>query len=225
MIRVLILVFLVASCGSETSTSPEVDAGVDNGPDLSAAGNCSFYQGWVTDTVRALPRDCTTPADCMVVERAGNCECSISATIGGDLAALNTALQSLDERSCAHPFACLQNMSQCSYQTPFEEKELVVTCVENVCGLIEVMACDAYVARKTGGLYPPGACTMDSDCELRDDLNPCGCDESYPSSFPFVLENEVFTLMQRNEGRCAFTCDACPTVTEAYCDGGKCASR
>ncbi len=225
MMRTLIVLLFVASCGAETATTAEPDGGTDSGPELSAAGTCSSYQGWVTDTVRGLPRDCSTPADCMVVERAGNCECSISAKIGGDLAALNTALQALDENSCSHPFACLGSMSQCSYQTPFENKELVVTCKENTCGLIEVMACDTYVARKNGGIYAPGGCTMDTDCELRDDLNPCGCDEAYPASFPFVLENEAFTLMQRNEGRCAFTCDACPPATEAFCDAGKCASR
>ncbi len=225
MMRYIFLLVLVASCGSETSTSPTVDAGIDAREDLSAVGTCSSYQGWVTDAVRALPRDCSTVADCMVVERAGNCECAISATIGGDLAAVNTALQSLDDHSCSHPFACIDGMSQCSYQTPFEDKELVVTCMESQCGLIEVMACDTYIARKDGGIYPPGSCTVDSDCELRDDLNPCGCDEAYLGSFPFVLENEVFTLMQRNQGRCDFTCDACPSVTEAFCDAGKCAAR
>jgi hypothetical protein len=223
--RYFLSLILITSCGSDTSTSPTLDAGNDTREDLSAAGTCASYKGWVTDAVRALPRECSTVSDCMVVERAGNCECAISATIGGDLAAVNTALQSLDEHSCSHPFACIDGMSQCSYQTPFEDKELVVTCAANECGLIEVMACDTYVARKNGGLYPPGSCTVDSDCELRDDLNACGCDEPYLASFPFVLENEAFTLMQRNQGRCDFACDACPTVTEAFCDAGKCAAR
>ncbi len=225
MIRYLFLFVLVTGCGSDTSTSPTVDAGNDNREDLSAMGTCSSYQGWVTDAVRALPRECSTVADCMVVERAGNCECAISATIGGDLASVNMALQSLDDHACSHPFACVEGMSQCSYQTPFEDKELVVTCVENQCGLIEVMACDTYSARKNGGLYPSGSCIVNSDCELRDDLNPCGCAESYPVNFPFILENEAFTLMQRNQGRCDFTCDACPSATEAFCDAGKCAAR
>ena len=217
-----------AGCGSDSSpstTNNGTDAGVDAAADVTTGGTCSSYQGWVTDAVRSLPRECNTATDCMVVERAGNCECAIAATIGGDIAALNTALSELDERSCKHPFACLANMSQCSYQTPFDNKELVVTCEQNTCGLVEVMACDTYVARKDGGIFSPSACTVDSDCALRDDLNPCGCDEAYQAAFPFVIENEVYTLIARNQGRCSFTCDTCPQVTEAFCDNGTCAAR
>lgn len=221
-----LLALLVAACSSDASDpSPDVDAGSDAQADLSIGGMCSNYQQWVTDAVRNLPRTCQTASDCMVVERAGNCECALAATVGGDLAALSTALDELDAHECRHPFTCAQAMSQCSYATPFEDTELIVACRESTCALEEVMACDTYVARKNGGIFPAGACETDADCELRDDLNPCGCMEAYPASFPFLVANAAYELIQRNQSRCGFTCTGCPAVAEAFCDAGKCAAR
>lgn len=218
------LLFCVA-CGTETSENSP-DAGADAAADVATGGTCATYQDWLTDAVRSLPRTCETPADCLIVDRAGQCECALAVTLGGgDIAAFNTALQELDAHECRHPFACLEGMAQCSYQTPFEQTELLVTCEQNVCGLVELMACDAYVARKNGGIFPAGACETDDDCTLRDNLNPCGCQEALPKEFPFLLENAVFDLMPRNDTRCDFTCDGCPAVTEAFCDAGKCAAR
>lgn len=223
------VVFACVACGSETADKtpkPQNDAGLDSGADTGIVGSCATYQDWLTDAIRALPRTCETAADCLVVERAGRCECAIAVTLGGgDIAAFNTALQELDEHSCRHPFACVESMSQCDYQTPFENTELLVTCEQNVCGLIELMACDSYNARKNGGLFPAGACETDDECTLRDDLNPCGCMEAMPQEFPFLLENAAYDLMPRNDTRCGFACDGCPPVTEAFCDAGKCAAR
>lgn len=219
-------VAFLGGCGSDSMTpNVQPDAGTDTSSNLSPTGTCANYQGWVTDAVRSMPRECNTPSDCLVVERAGNCECSLAVSMGSDVAALTTALNELDENACKHPFACIESMAQCAYDTPFEDTELVVTCEDNVCNLVELMTCDTFVQHKNGGLYPAGACTVDADCELRDDLNPCGCPESYPSAFPIVLQNDVYALIQQNSSRCTFVCQACPAVTEALCDLGKCAAR
>ncbi len=237
VLSLLMFVFAMAlGCGSEDTDEPasnQVSNGTTNNTANNASTNnasnqtgnngvdCIAAQNDVASAIRALPRECITDNDCIVVERAANCECANSVSFRSDLSEFEESLSRLDAGSCGHPFACAQQ--SCSYDSGFTPSELVPVCdVDQTCTLREALTCDAFADGAKGGLVTAGACNSDEDCVLRDDLNPCGCDEGVTNQFPVLVAQSIYDLIELNTTRCDFTCDSCPTVTEARCIDNLC---
>lgn len=203
---------------------PDSDAMVEDEPDTSdpVSTDCIELQSQTAEAIRALPRGCSADSDCMVVPRAADCECDNAINASADLAPFEDLLGELDDAQCGHPFTCSQPMCP----EPGASFEILAECQlregEQTCGLRETFTCDAIEAGATGGLVNSGSCTDHEDCVLRNDLNPCGCDEGITNQFPLLSASAIAEEIEFNGSRCNFTCDACPEVAEARCVDNVC---
>ncbi len=225
----IFLFVALAACSDDSGSDNNANNGnnnannannVNNGNNLNNGNNvevCGDVQNRMIEAIRGMPRDCNTDADCVIVPRAGQCECNLGVKSTSDVPGFQSVLQELIDNACTHPFACSQ--PTCSYDTgtAFEPKELVATCEDNTCKLIEVMQCDAYAQRVNGGVSPSGNCLTDDDCTLRTDLNPCGCAEGISTNYPILTAEGVYNMMSVNMQRCSFSCDGCPQFSQAVC--------
>lgn len=218
-ISAFLLALLVCACGEPDESDNNANA---NG-ETSIAMICEERGNTVADAIRNLPKTCSDDSECQVVARAGNCDCSNGVSASADLAEFEAAIVALDENDCVHPFSCAGD--QCAYDRGYREPELIGVCEMGECAVAETMACSEFEANVYGGLIPPSRCETASDCMLRNDLNPCGCQEGVGTDFPFLAAQSTYDLIGLNKDRCDFVCDACPQVTEAACVQNVCIAQ
>lgn len=216
----LFLTFVAIGCGDTEPT----DGSNGDSNNTSVAETCETSGNAVADAIRALDRSCESDVECRIVERAGDCECANSVNIMADLTAFDSALQTLDENMCVHPFASCGSV-QCDYTRGYREPELIGTCEQNECVVTETMTCAEFEENVYGGLVAPSRCETAEDCTLRNDLNPCGCNEAVGLDFPFLSAQSTYDLIGINRDRCNFTCEACPQVTTAACVQNVCVAQ
>lgn len=222
MPRALITCALLFLCVCAACGESEGDSANSSG-NVSTAMICEETGNSVADAIRALPQECVSDDECQVVERAGNCECAKAATRDADLSEFETALAALDANECLHPFTCADD--QCSYDRGYREPELIGTCEMGECVVTEAMTCAEFEENVYGGLVAPSRCETADDCVLRNDLNPCGCQEAVGEAFPFLAAQSTYDLIAVNRDRCEFVCEVCPPVTEAACIQNVCIAQ
>ena len=212
-----VAIALLFGCG-------ESEADNNDGNNGNTAETCETSGNAVADAIRALPRACESDAECRVVERAGNCECANAINAMADTSEFDAALANLDANMCVHPFAGC-GAAQCAYERGYRDPVLVAQCVESECVVAEAMSCAEFEQNIYGGLVAASRCETANDCTLRNDLNPCGCQEGVGTDFPFLAAESIYNLIGINRDRCDFTCEACPAVTEAACVQNVCVAQ
>jgi hypothetical protein len=217
-----LLVFAFAMACGDGATDDQPDAGSSGsdtsfGVDTSNVAMCVDLTLKTQDALRALPRACATAEDCQIVPRSGQCECSGSFSVTADLSVFDASIAAIESNGCNHPLKCFNVANKCEYQSIFENPELIATCEANECGLAEVVSCETFVANAYGGYTATTQCTSDEQCSLRQDLNPCGCFEAVPTSYPFLAAEQIHEMIGRNRARCDLMCGACTNVSEAVC--------
>jgi len=212
---------LLSACAQPANDGTDGETnGADAGTDPDGGGGtgdeCKPLQDDVTAAIRGLPRDCVSDDDCQIIDRGGQCECEGVFSASADASELISALSALDDAECRHPFACV-GTSDCEYDVLTPDGEILAQCDGGSCKPVQVMTCDDYVAKSEGGIIPPQACETDTDCYLRDDLNPCRCAEAVSKDFPALTASAVADLMAIDTPRCSPVCDGCIIPNAAVC--------
>ena len=232
---VLIFLFVVAaSCGTPTPSNSN-SGGRDTGQNTSgdAGDNTHTANSTIAPTnggteacveigerfkeaVRALPRACVTDTDCMVVSRAQVCDCDLAVARSSDTVEHDAIRAELDAEQCSNPFGCPTDT--CPYRRLSEPGELYARCGEaNECEIVQLLPCAEYEARGHGGIVPPGACVAAAGCTLRNDLNPCGCNEAITTNFPALAVQPIREMIEINDRRCNLQCMGCNSPGDAVC--------
>jgi hypothetical protein len=231
-IILLIAALFVVGCGkpepgnngnSTPNAEPQPDGGNNgntnggtNGSSNSSQDGCAELNEPFKDAVRAMPRNCVTDADCKLVARAQVCDCDLAVSATSDTAEYDDVRAQLDAASCSNPFGCPGN--ECPYRKLAEPGELYAHCGEGgECEVLQIMSCEQYEMNAMGGIASGGGCMEATDCTLRNDLNPCDCNEAVSENFPFLVIQSINEMMDINDARCDVQCTACPMPTEAVC--------
>lgn len=228
-----ILFCALLACGKPTSVDPpdggaepptdasEPDLSGTNGsttsPDSGGGGACEDIAARFMDAVRAIPRDCVTDADCKILPRAQSCDCDLAVSAASDTAAYDAVRAEADAEQCENPFGCATG--ECPYRRLSTTGEIYGHCTEEgQCETLQIMSCTEYEARAQGGIANPGGCEVDTDCQLRNDLNPCDCAEGVTTNFPFLATSAIYELIQINDQRCGeVSCGPCEIAEMAVC--------
>jgi hypothetical protein len=232
---VLIAVALGVGCGkptpgnnngstSNSNMSPDggnnnadnVTTNTSGGTGSGGGGICVNIGEEFKAAVRAMPRDCTSDADCKLVERAQVCDCDLAVSASSDTAEYDDLRAQLDAESCSNPFGCPSG--ECPYRPLADPGELYAHCSdEGQCEVLQILSCEQYEERAHGGIANPGACMENTDCTLRNDLNPCGCNEAVSQNFPFLVIQSIAEMIEINDARCNVQCMGCESPGDAVC--------
>lgn len=234
MLRTFIFVLSLAAfacSGPSTSNPNEADADQSAGGDDAGGGdaardtgasnnggdqNCAAIGERFTDAVRAIPRDCVTDADCVLLPRAQVCDCDLAVSAGVDTAEYDAVRAEADAAQCANPFGC--PMGECPYRKLSQPGELYPHCNdENQCEVLQIMNCTDYQDRAHGGMFGESSCMESTECTLRNDLNACNCNEAVSTNFPFLTVGTIYEVIEINNERCDVTCMGCQGPDGAVC--------
>ena len=185
-------------------------------------GACGDIGPRFMEAVRAMPRTCLEDRDCIIVSRANICDCDLAVSNGSDTATFDGVRAELDAAACENPFnttvagGCAN--TDCPYERLSDPGELYARCnPDNECEIVSLLPCSEYEARAQGGIAAPGGCMTAADCELRTDLNPCGCQEGITRNFPFLAIEALNEMMEINNERCNVQCGVCNAPAAATC--------
>lgn len=193
-----------------TDAKSDADTGSSNTPE------CAEVSEAFVDAVRGMPRTCVTDADCLLVQRAGECDCDLAVTATSDVASFEAARAALDAAQCVNPFGCPGE--QCRHRRLVDDGELYANCnLDGECEVVQLPSCPDYAAKAQGGLVLGGSCTQNSDCDVRNDLNACNCAEAVTGSFPFLARQAIYDIIAINNERCGISCSECPPPGTAVC--------
>lgn len=219
---------IASSCGDPKPDPSSPDAGPNNvnattstngttpNTQTNSGTACGEIGPRFIEAVRGLGRACATDADCKIASRAQVCDCDLAVSADADMASFDSVRAELDAAQCANPFGC--SVEQCPYTRLSEPGELIARCGDaGECEVLQIMPCNEYEARAHGGVVPPGGCADNTQCTLRSDLNPCGCDEAISANFPFLTAQVTAEMMQINNQRCNVACMGCNSPGEAVC--------
>lgn len=231
-LTVLIVSVMVLACGKPTpgndgtnnDANSNSDAG-NNGDNVatngssnanSGGGECADLAEPFKDAVRAMPRDCVTDADCKLVQGAQVCDCALAVSASSDTAPYDDVRAQVDAAACANPFGCPDD--SCPYRVLSEPGELYPHCSdEGQCEVLQLMSCEQYEMNAHGGIGTETGCMDNSECTLRNDLNPCNCNEAVSANFPFLVIQSIYEMMEINDARCDVQCMGCESPGEAVC--------
>ena len=206
--------------GSDSGTVTPTDMGSGNNSGDAITTNsdvdCAALSEQFVDAVRAMPRTCSSNADCKLVSKAQVCDCDLAVTTSTDTSTYDQIRAQLDAGQCSNPFGC--PTGECPYRRLADRGELVANCGdEGMCEVVQVLSCEEYEANAHGGIVASGSCMDDTQCQLRNDLNPCGCQEAISANFPFLTVQATQDMMDINDARCNVQCMGCPTPGDAVC--------
>jgi len=154
-------------------------------------------------------------ADCQTADIL-TCYCTGGARADADLSAVSDAQSELGE--CDDRYECANNLV-CPYETTLEP-----ACIDGRCEAVPAYACDEIDEL----LENAARCTSDEGCEVRSDINPCGC----PSAVRVGLDETSGTgfgeeelgqgvLIARLVDKCDYT-DTCAVIDCATGSSARC---
>lgn len=228
LVTMAVLCFALAACGNPTPNSSNnqpdggsIDTGTTSGEaDTGGGGNngvdCAAVSEQFIDAVRAMPRTCATSDECKIVNQAQVCDCDLAVSVSTDTATYDALRTQMDAGQCSNPFGC--PTGECPYRRLSDPGELVANCNDDgMCEVAQVVSCAEYEANANGGIVASGSCMDANQCQLRSDLNPCGCAEAISSNFPFLTVQATIDMMEINDERCNVECTGCDTGAQATC--------
>lgn len=203
------------SNGAADAGNNDTNGGTSNASN-SGGGECADLADPFKDAVRAMPRDCVTDADCKLVQGAQVCDCDLAVSASTDTGEYDDIRAQVDSAGCANPFGCPMDM--CPYRVLSDPGELYAHCSdEGECEVLQILSCEQYEEKAHGGIAAETSCMENDECALRDDLNPCDCNEAVSQNFPFLVIEAIREMIEINDARCNVQCMGCESPGDAIC--------